>query len=423
MAASAENGKVWVPGNGAFALMCAGHGVTHFVFAATIMLLPYIRQDGGLSYTEAASLGTVYYVAAFIANFVSGYWVDAVGKRVMVQLASVLTAGGGVIMAGLAGYVMDGFSLFIVLAIGWAFSGMGNQAWHPAAFSYLAKYYDDRRSFVFSIHVVAANVGDAIFPLIAGFLLGHVFVSVAGKEMWEPVAIFAGIPCLLVGTILIVYLAPRDRAIIGGPPKGMSTKSYFEGYGQLLKNKNAMLLALVAGLRNASQTALLYFLPLYMVDVIVSGPVLVGIALTLLQVGGMIGAPIAGYMADCKGQRPVVFACLTLTTVILVAALFVKEPTHFVAVIALMGFALYAVRPVVQSWMMDLVPEEFRGSATSVMFGVQSAMNVIFLSVAGPIADAYSLVTVFYIIAGVVLIANMLTFALPKNSTRITVTL
>ena len=77
----------------------------------------------------------------------------------------------------------------------------------------------------------------------------------------------------------------------------------------------------------------------------------------------------------------------------------------------------------VKSWMMDLVPEEFRGSATSVMFGVQSAMNVIFLSVAGPIADAYSLVTVFYIIAGVVLIANMLTFALPKNSTRITVTL
>ena len=176
MAASAENGKEWVPGSGAFALLCVGHGVTHFVFAATIMLLPYIRQDGGLSYTEAASLGTIYYVAAFIANFISGYWVDAVGKRVMVQLASVLMAGGGVIMAGLAGYIMDGFLLFIVLAIGWAFSGMGNQAWHPAAFSYLAKYYDHRRSFVFSIHVVAANVGDAIFPLIAGFLLGHVFV-------------------------------------------------------------------------------------------------------------------------------------------------------------------------------------------------------------------------------------------------------
>ena len=115
MAASAENGKEWVPGNGAFALLCTGHGVTHFVFGATIMLLPYIRQDGGLSYTEAASLGTVYYIAAFIANFFSGYWVDAAGKRVMVQLASVLMAGGGVIMAGLAGYVMDGFSLFIFL--------------------------------------------------------------------------------------------------------------------------------------------------------------------------------------------------------------------------------------------------------------------------------------------------------------------
>ncbi|HAA93663.1 MAG TPA: hypothetical protein DCE33_14530, partial [Rhodospirillaceae bacterium] len=146
--------------------------------------------------------------------------------------------------------------------------------------------------------------------------------------------------------------------------KGMSAKAYFEGYGELLRNKSAMLLAFVAGLRNASQTALLYFLPLYMVDIIQTGPVLVGTALTLIQVGGMIGAPIAGFTADRAGERPVVFTCLTLTTLVLVLALFVKDPTYFVAVIALVGFALYAVRPVVQSWMMDLVPEDFRGSAT-----------------------------------------------------------
>ncbi|HAT36335.1 MAG TPA: hypothetical protein DCS82_11500, partial [Rhodospirillaceae bacterium] len=256
------------------------------------------------------------------------------------------------------------------------------------------------------------------FPLIAGFLLGHIFVTAAGKELWEPVALVGGIPCIVVAVVLVLYLAPRDRAIVGGPPKGMSAKAYFEGYGELLRNKSAMLLAFVAGLRNASQTALLYFLPLYMVDIIQSGPVLVGTALTLIQVGGMIGAPIAGFTADRAGERPVVFTCLTLTTLVLVLALFVKDPTYFVAVIALVGFALYAVRPVVQSWMMDLVPEDFRGSATSVMFGVQSLMNVVFLSVAGPIADAFSLVTVFYIIAGVILAANILTFLLPKTTAR-----
>jgi len=52
------------------------------------------------------------------------------------------------------------------------------------------------------------------------------------------------------------------------------------------------------------------------------------------------------------------------------------------------------------------------------MFGVQSLMNVVFLSVAGPIADAFSLVTVFYIIAGVILAANILTFLLPKTTAR-----
>ena len=49
MVVNAETDKQWTPGTGALTLLCVGHGVTHFVFAATIMLLPYIRQDGGLS--------------------------------------------------------------------------------------------------------------------------------------------------------------------------------------------------------------------------------------------------------------------------------------------------------------------------------------------------------------------------------------
>jgi MFS family permease len=415
MAVEAERGKGWIPGNTAVALLCGGHGATHFVFAATVMLLPYIRQDAGLSYTEAASLGTAYYVFAFCANFFSGYWVDKLGRVISVQIAAVIVSGGGVMLAGFAGYVLDGLPLYIALVIGWGLSGIGNQAWHPAAFSYLAKHFHERRSFVFSMHVVAANIGDALFPVIAGFLLGHVFVSAAGIEQWEPVAIIGALPCMVVAVLLVVYLLPREREVHASAPQGMSAANYFAGYGALFRNRNAMLLALVAGLRNASQTALLMFLPLYMVDIIKTSPELVGIALMLLQVGGMIAAPIAGHMADRKGERPVVFTCLTLTTIILLGAMTVTDPTLFIVSVGILGFALYAVRPVIQSWMMVLVPDEFRGSATSVMFGVQSACNAAILINGGWIADRFGLERVFVIIAVTILVANFLTFALPKS--------
>ena len=418
MAVSARDGKEWAPGKGTFALLCAGHGATHFVLGATVFLLPYIRQDAGLSYAQATGLAVMYYAAAFFANCVSGYRVDASGQRVLVQILSVIVAGGGVILAALAGFALDGTPLFVLLAVGWGLSGMGNQAWHPAAFSYLAKHYPEKRSFVFSIHVVAANIGDALFPLIAGILLAHVFAKTNGVEAWESVAIIAGLPCLLIAVVLAVYLVPRDRRINEGKPQGMSARSYFKGYGELLRNKNAMLLALVAGLRNAAQTGLLIFLPFYLVDVFKTSPVMVGVALMLLQVGGMIATPIAGTAADRLGERPVVFACLSLTTVVLVGAMFITDPNWYIASIALMGFALYAIRPVVQSWMMVLVPEEFRGSATSVMFGVQSLMNALILLCAGWLADEYGLVFVFYIIAGIILLANVLTFALPKSAGR-----
>ena len=414
MAAELDYSEEKKPGNGTLTLLCVGHGSTHFVFAATIMLAPYIRQTSGLNYLEVTSLGTLYYAAAFLANFLSGYLVDAFKKRMAVQLASLTLAGGGMIVSGISGFYLDGTQVFVMLAIGWALCGMGNQAWHPAAFAYLAKYYKDRRGFVFSMHVVSANAGDAIFPLIAGFLLGHIFVEASGHQMWSPVSLVAGIPCLLTALILGRYVAKHGDEVVKVRSQAMSANSYFKGYVALLRNGHAMLLALVGGLRNASQTALLYFLPLYMVDILFSGPVLVGTALTLLQVGGMISAPIAGIASDRSGERPVVFSCLAITTVVLVLALFVKNPTYFVFLIALVGLALYAVRPVVQSWMMDLVSSDFRGSATSVMFGVQSFMNVIFLFISGYVADLFGLVIVFYIITSVILFANILTFFLPK---------
>jgi hypothetical protein len=45
-------------------------------------------------------------------------------------------------------------------------------------------------------------------------------------------------------------------------------------------------------------------------------------------------------------------------------------------------------------------------------------MNALILLGAGRLADVYGLVLVFYIIAGIILLANILTFALPKSAGR-----
>ena len=76
---------------------------------------------------------------------------------------------------------------------------------------------------------------------------------------------------------------------------------------------------------------------------------------------------------------------------------------------------LYAVRPVVHSWMMDLTPDHLGGSATSLMFGTQSGFSIVMPIIGGMLADQYGLASVFYMLAGTILMTNILTLGLPKE--------
>ncbi|MDP6895452.1 MAG: MFS transporter, partial [Rhodospirillales bacterium] len=84
--------------------------------------------------------------------------------------------------------------------------------------------------------------------------------------------------------------------------------------------------------------------------------ILLGVALTSLQVGGMIAGPVAGTLSDRTGRRPVVLAGLAATTLVIAVVPAITVPTPFVVLLVFLGFTLFAVRPVVHSWSMDLVP-------------------------------------------------------------------
>jgi MFS family permease len=129
----------------------------------------------------------------------------------------------------------------------------------------------------------------------------------------------------------------------------------------------------------------------------------------------MVATPAAGHLSDRIGRRPIVIGGLWTTTAIIIALTFIESQVVFVAGIAFLGFFLYAARPVMHSWMMDLAPSNMGGSATSLMFGFQSLATIPVPIVGGLIADNYGLLPVFYCLAGSMLIANVLTLLVPKQ--------
>ena len=107
-----------------------------------------------------------------------------------------------------------------------------------------------------------------------------------------------------------------------------------------------------------------------------------------------------------------------MTMAILLMMAFAGKSAAFIFFVAVLGFFLYATRPVIQAWAMDTTPRNMAGTTVGFMFGVQAAGSSISPLLGGIIADAYGLFAAFYFLAATIACANLLIFLMPKDEVR-----
>ncbi|MHA1571932.1 MAG: MFS transporter [Alphaproteobacteria bacterium] len=387
-------------GQGPAFLVDSGHAATHWILGTFYVLLPYITHDLGLTYAQAGGLVTLFHVSSFAANVGSGAIVDIRGRRVLVQSASLVIGAASLMAMGLAWQVFWLIPLVVLI-------GVTNNLWHPAAISYLSQCYPNNRGYALSIHTLGASMGDAIAPVVAGVAL--VWVS------WQGTSSLLSLPVLGVAAVLFFALNKLDKENGLKDQNGSGLGDYFKGVAALVRNRAVIGLCAMSGFRSMTQSGLLVFLPLYLADVLKVSPVVLGLALMSMQIGGMVAGPMAGIASDRMGRQPVTLMCLTAATMSIAGLMLVDGILLFVVVVSLLGLALFAVRPVIHSWALDLAPESMSGSMVSLLFGTQSALSALVPIIGGFIADQWGLAAVFYVLAGTLLIANVLCYFLPRE--------
>ena len=381
-------------------LVGMGHGATHWVMGTFYLLLPFIAKALHLSYTEAGLLVSTVHISSFATNIFSGALVDVTGRRVPILVASLTVGALALASFGMADGVLGLLPLVVLI-------GCTNNMWHPAAISYISRRFPQQRGYALSIHALGANSGDALAPMAVGAAL--VWLT------WSQAATAACVPTLAVALLLFLTLPRQSNSerAQSSAGEGMDLATYFNGLTTLLCDRAVLSLCFVAALRTMTQAGLLAFLPLYLANGLGAGPVMLGLALAAMQSAGVVAAPVAGAWSDRVGRRPIVLAGLTASTVVIVGLMFLGHLATFVVGIAVIGFVLFAVRPVIHSWMMDLTPANLGGSATSLMFGSQAMLATAAPIIGGMIADGWGLGAVFYFLAGGLLAANLALVLLP----------
>jgi MFS transporter, FSR family, fosmidomycin resistance protein len=387
-------------------LISLGHSLTHWYPATFYLLLPIIGAELGLSFSQIGLIMTCQYLAGAVANVPGGALVDTVGRKGLLMAVSLFWVGFPYLLMGFShGYLM---LLMCVMMV-----GIGNSLWHPTAIPTLARRYPDRKGLVLSLHGMGGNAGDALAPLVIGTLLA-VF-------SWRQVVILNVVPGLVMSIMLLVFLGtlqlgPKQKAgAAADDTPGQSLAEYGRSLRQLLRNRSLMLLSTSGAFRSMTQNSLLTFLPLYLARELGYSVMLIGASMFALQAAGLAAAPIAGHLSDRMGRRSVVMTSMAMTAVVLVFMALAGKSPIFIAFIAVLGFVLYALRPVLQAWLLESTPKNMGGSSIGILFGAQSLGSSIAPLIGGVIADRFGLGATFYFLAGTIVCANLLIVLMPST--------
>ncbi|MFB3887303.1 MAG: MFS transporter [Thermodesulfobacteriota bacterium] len=390
-----ENSTLWAAS--------LGHAYTHWFPSTFYLLLPLIKDELGLSYTEMGLLVTIRYVVSTGANFPSGMVVDLLKKNILILSMALAWTGIPYVFLGIS-------NSYFILLLCMAIIGAGNNLWHPAAMTTLHEVYPKKRGWAIGWHASAANIGDALGPFLTGILL--VWVT------WRHILVGSFIPGLVLGVLVWKMLVSQpetsaeasqgaEKASKKKEEKRLSVGQYMRGLGRLLINPNIFLLSFINGIRTLTQNGLSTFLPSYFINLLHFSPWLSGVYLTIIQIAGIVAAPIAGRLSDRHGRKRVVRMALVSTSLGIFFLVFVNIQWLFIVFLGVIGFFLYSLRPVLIAWTMEVAPKELGGTAVSIQFSFQSALAALAPVLGGWIADKWGLIYTFYFLAATVLVSNV----------------
>ena len=343
-------------------------------FALLVPLLPLIKEDMDLSFTQVGMLRSVFSGASAILQVPAGLLAETAGEFWMLILGNVWVSAGLVAMAL--------SSAFLALVATSALGGLGGGTQHPLASSMVSRAYDDRgRATAVGTVNFAGDLGKMLAPLMAGLF--------AVRFGWRETFLIVGIS----GFIFMVASMFTRRAVDIGKPSETTEHDGTTGTDDTSGARLGGFITLsgVGVLDSAVRTSALVFLP-FVMDAKDMGPGQISAMLFLLFGGGAVGKFVCGWLGDRMDTISLIWATKGLTALFLVAS--IATPVLLMApLMILIGIGLNGTSSVLYATVANLVPPGRRARFYGFFYTTNEIGTVAAPLAYGLLADIFSLNT------------------------------
>ena len=350
----------------------AMHIWSDLFFALLVPLLPLIKEDLGLSFTEVGMLRSVFTGASAVLQIPAGLLAESAGEFWLLILGNLWVAVGLLAMA-LSGS-------FVALLAASAVGGLGGGAQHPLASSMVSRAYDDRgRAGAVGTVNFAGDLGKMLAPFAAGAL--------AGALRWRRAMAWVGWGGI---AFMLASVLTRRWVDVGRPVRRSRRSADGGGEGEESARMGGFIaLSLVGALDGAVRTSALVFLPFVMAEKDM-GAAQISAALAVLFAGGAAGKFICGWLGDRMSALSLIWATKGLTAALLVVSLYAPAAL-ILPLAALIGIGLNGTSSVLYATVATFVPAGRRARFYGFFYTTNEIGSVAAPLAYGAAADALSL--------------------------------
>jgi MFS transporter, FSR family, fosmidomycin resistance protein len=345
-------------------LLSLGHLVTDIYQGALPALLPFLKENLGLSYTVTGSIMIVSNLTSSILQPLFGYLSDKKEKAILLPLG-VFSAGLGFSFLALPASYLPILGLVTI-------SGLGVAAYHPEGYKTAHFFTGDRPATGMSIFSVGGNIGFALGPILAIAIVSRLGLS------WLPIMV---IPALLFSGIILFM---KKSLTLPAPSASRQANADSRGLPHGTFISLFMVIAVVV-MRSWTQIGLMTYIPFYYMDYLKADPLFAGKLVSVFLLGGALGTLGGAPLADRWGHR--LFVRLSMLAAALVFPfIFLVEGILLFVVLLVLGMILVSTFSVTVVMAQKLLPHNL-GIASGLMVGLAIGTGGIGITLLGVVAD------------------------------------
>ena len=327
------------------------HFAHHLVTALPVPLLPFIRSDLGLDYTQSGLVISAFSLAYGLSQLPSGWLADRIGPRILIT-----TSTSGVALAGfLVGLSPD----FMMMIVCFVLMGLVGGGYHPAAPTLISAAVDTRlQGRAMGLHMMGGSTPFFLAPLAAAVI--------AGTFGWRATFVALSVPTMVFG-IILYRLMERLRGRIDTEKKKFETRqeAVSRAPGRFRRLVPFIVLSTIT---QAVAFTVISFIPLFMIDQMGVSKETAATFLSIIYSAALWATVGGGYLSDRFGAVPVVLLACLVTGPVIYLMTHASYGIGIVFLLFLLGVSQYVRLPVCEAYLVSEAPVHYRSTIMGIYF-------------------------------------------------------